>query len=464
MSDELTWRIEKSRYYWHPLYQYVEDILNVYTIGLICADLFHDYETDKDKISDDFNEILSFCWDLYNGVYFDTSAVVYQNHKPLRELLKVFEPLDVTCYNGYWLFKYKKFILLDDMGYGIDFFNLYNGLYRECRSVVFNVHGEDGLELVLTPQPKFFNVNENEEWSDKEIRKRIDNAKAVEITNKLDGSNQNYRWYHGCAFGSGSSALDRDESWRLDNGYKLITSEYKEMLKAYPEYTFMFEYISPENPIVVTYSKEQEGLYLFGMREVKTGKQLTYNEVLNIGHKFGVKCTDIYNNSYDDILNQVDDYKSSEKEGWVIGLVDNKGNIFKAKLKTTDYVLMHKAITHLISPNSIIQAIENDRWDDFKVKIPDAYKALASQIANTVFSYIKFVDKQVYQYYNQYEDCKTRKDFMIACEQYVPKEFKAYVRNVYLGYPNNYLKTNSGRYRKLYELTDILERYNIKKV
>lgn len=459
MADEFTWRVEKSKYYWHPLYQYVEDVLHVYSIGMVRADLFHDYDLDKNKLTDDFNEILAFCWDLYNGVYNNTRAVVYHNHKPLYDLLKVFEPLDVTCYNGFWLFKYKKFIFLDDMGYSSDFFNLYDNLYRECRSVVFNIHGENGLELVLTPQPKFFNVNENEEWSDKEIRKRIEKAKVVEITNKLDGSNQNFRWYQGKVFGSGSSALDRNESWRLDNGYKLITSEYEKMLKAYPEYTFMFEYISPKNPVVVFYLQEQEGLYLFGMREVKTGKQLTYNEVLKIGHNFGVKCTDIYDNSYDDILNQVDNYKSSEKEGWVIGLVDDKGNIFKAKLKITDYVLMHQAITKLISPNTIIRAIEEDRWDDFKAKIPSAYKGIAMQIAGTVYRYNSFMQNTVMNYYNEIKHITDRKEFMIACENNVPKVFRSYVRNVYLNIPNNFIKTNAGHYYKLHEMESIMTKY-----
>ena len=60
MADEFTWRVEKSKYYWHPLYQYVEDVLHVYSIGMVRADLFHDYDSDKDKLTDDYNEILAF--------------------------------------------------------------------------------------------------------------------------------------------------------------------------------------------------------------------------------------------------------------------------------------------------------------------------------------------------------------------------------------------------------------------
>ena len=203
----------------------------------------------------------------------------------------------------------------------------------------------------------------------------------------------------------------------------------------------------------------KEGLYLFGMREVKTGKQLTYNEVLKIGHNFGVKCTDIYDNSYDDILNQVDNYKSSEKEGWVIGLVDDKDNVFKAKLKTTDYILMHKAITKIISPNAIIQAIEGDRWDDFKTKIPNSYQGIANHIAKTVYRYNSFMQNSVRDYYNELKHLKDRKEFMVACENSVPKVFRSYVKNVYLNIPNNFIKTNTGHYRKLHEMESIMTKY-----
>ena len=63
-------------------------------------------------------------------------------------------------------------------------------------------------------------------WDMSSIRNRISNSKKVEITNKLDGSNQNYRWYRGEVVGSGSQALDIKESWRLKRGYQLLNKNY----------------------------------------------------------------------------------------------------------------------------------------------------------------------------------------------------------------------------------------------
>ena len=92
----------------------------------------------------------------------------------MKNLLDVFTPLDITCYKNLALFKYKSFIALDEMEmFGYDFWNKYDGLYRECRSVVIDTHN---LSIVLAPQKKFFNVNENPEMDVKVIRDKIKDA------------------------------------------------------------------------------------------------------------------------------------------------------------------------------------------------------------------------------------------------------------------------------------------------
>ena len=451
---------EHNMYHWHPLFEKVESIENAFAIAV-----YRVYksggidEYQKEMYLSNFTNFknqLEFLWNCYNGVY-DT---IYKNHEPLKNLLDVFTPLDITCYKNLALFKYKSFIALDEMEmFGYDFWNKYDGLYRECRSVVIDTHN---LSIVLAPQKKFFNVNENPEMDVKVIKDKIKDAKKVEITNKLDGSNQNYRWYNGEVVGSGSSALNPAESWRLTEGYKLLNINYVQMLKENPDYTFMFEYISPKNPIVVEYKKEQEGLYLFGARNVFTGKEMTYEEALSIGHKYGVKCTDIYDDSFEDILGKLDDYKSNEKEGWVIGIKNNNGDIFKAKLKVNDYVLMHKAITKMVSPNAIIKAIADGKYDDFYAKIPNAYRSIADDIAKTVHKYLYSMELNISAYYDEAKNnTDNKKDFMLYCNNNIPKKYKGYVICRYLNRKYDLIKIgpidkNPG-YRKLNEMIKLTE-------
>lgn len=409
-----------NMYSWHPLFKYVEDAKLSYLSGL------------------------------------GLEEVEVENFDVVVEGNEVFNGLIMTSYKDFVLFKYKNYVELADLGYGSDFFELYNGLYLECRSVVFNTYTG---EIVLAPQKKFKNFGEDEnEWSRERVFDKLNNAKKVEISNKLDGSNQNFRYYNGEYIGSGSQALDVNESWRLKNGYNLLTNEYKAMLKDYPDEAFLFEYISPDNPIVVYYTKEQEGLYLFGMRNVITGKERTYEEVLEIGKKYGVKTTEVYDDSFDDILNKLDDYKSSEKEGWVIAIWNND-DVFKVKLKVNDYVLMHKALTKLVSPNAIIQAISDGKIDDFYSAIPIGFRESANKTIKQVYDYINFMEAEIDIYYKSLMSAVSDKDgyeqkktFMILNDK-TPKKYRGYVTAKYLGRDYNVLTTGNGQgYKKLGEM------------
>ena len=86
------------------------------------------------------------------------------------------------------LIRYGKFSSAGDVQYEItanDLWNVDNGFFLECRSVVINLEKE---EIVIAPFRKFRNLNECPENDIKVVTEEIKNAKTVEITNKLDGS------------------------------------------------------------------------------------------------------------------------------------------------------------------------------------------------------------------------------------------------------------------------------------
>lgn len=452
-----------QEYLWHPLFGHVLDTMKSYY--MILREVFYNQEDKNTQEQcqklysvDNFNDILGFLRDCYEGKY----TTSYQNHAPLKQLLDIFYPLEINCHQGLALFKYKNLALLGELGYDTEFWSLHNGLYRECRSIVIDI---PNLCIVLAPQAKFFNVNENEEWSYNSIKNKIEQARLVEITNKLDGSNQNYRWYNGAIVGSGSSAINVEESWRLKRGYSLLTPAHENMMRDYSQYTFMYEFISPENQVVVNYTKEQEGLYLFGMRDVYTGDELTYSAVLKIAAKYGVPTTEMYQTSFDSIMNQLDDYSSDEKEGWVIRIVDVNNDFFKAKLKINDYVLMHKAVSKLISPNAIIRAIADGKWDDFYSKIPAAYKENAIKIKTKVIDYIAFSRNKLDNYYQKAvlelrDNIIDRKTYVQWYKINVPKKYHGYMVALYEGRSINFLTKNINGYKKLNEL--IIEEEEVK--
>ena len=131
------------------------------------------------------------------------------------ENLNLFRFLKLVQKDNLVLFRYADYTDIyseDDDITSDELWNVSNGFYRECRSVVIDVRKE---EIVLAPFRKFFNINERAETSYEAIQNRINNASVVEFTDKLDGSMQSATWYEDKIVMAGSQSLDPKNSWRL---------------------------------------------------------------------------------------------------------------------------------------------------------------------------------------------------------------------------------------------------------
>lgn len=392
------------------------------------------------RVKDSFNKVLQET--LYNTPEYSE----YEDNLNFDLMLKflgdeyfdeVFSFLDVTQYREFVLLKYKGYqYIFNDNVTNDNFWELYDGLFNYCRSVVIDLKEET---ICLLPQNKFSNLNERKGYMLEDIQEKISKAKKVEISNKLDGSNQNYRWYNGRIIGSGSQALDPQQSWRLADGYSMITKEYEKMMEIYSNCTFMFEYISQKDAHVVLYSKDQDGLYLFGIKNNDTGFEFSYELTVQIGKLFGVKTTEVFDDTLDGIMSKVDDYTSDEKEGWVINIIDKYGKNFKVKLKVNDYVYMHKILSKLTSPNLVVEAIADDKFDDFISKVPVAHREKVNKYSQIVYNYLKHMEGIVQGYYFMAPK-DDKKEFMIWIDKVVLKKYQGYVRSLYLKKQYNFLK------------------------
>lgn len=334
-----------------------------------------------------------------------------------------------------------------------DLFSCYNGFYRECRSIVIDLKRE---AIVTSPFKKFANLNEWEENSIDNIRREIENAKSVEITNKLDGSLQVARWYNGELFMTGSQSLDYKKSWRLESGRNMLLGNpsYLKIIRENPTITFMFEFISLADAHVVKYDKSQEGLYLIGMRDSTTGKQFSYAEIKEFAIRYNIPMTEIFDKTLDDVLEEIKYRKSDECEGFVINI---DGHM--VKVKTDDYVKLHKILSKLSSINLIIQNVADGKTDDLMSKIPKAYHSRVTKIIAVIEKYVAEMDKKVNYYYCNSptrldNSDRYRKEFMLYVDEKVPKKYQGYVRCKFLGKEYSYLKSfgKTPRYIKLNEM------------
>ena len=357
-----------------------------------------------------------------------------------KEYYKIFCHLKVKQHNNFILIRYG----MDEMHESM--WTNPESVYRECRSVVIDVVNE---QLVLAPFRKFFNLSEVEENKLENILNKIESAKSIEITDKLDGSMQNARYYDGNIFISGSMALDRNSSWRLEDGYSRLTKSHKKMISENPDFTFVFEYISIKDAHVVNYLPEQEGMYLIGMRNVFTGKQLSYKEVQSYATMYGVPMTKIENRCFEEIMQDVKRLKSSEKEGWVLNI---DGHMIK--LKCDDYVELHRVLNKFSSVNIIIKSIADSMYDDLISKVPDNYKEKLNRVAKVIYEYMQSMNEKIEDYYSKAPK-EDRKEYMIWVTENCPKEIQGYLRQKYLNGEYHVLKTcyvNSTKYRKINEM------------
>jgi RNA ligase len=306
--------------------------------------------------------------------------------------------LELNQHENMLLFRYGRYSNIYDGETevsGEDFWDRYDGIYRECRSVVIDVVKDC---IILCPMKKFWNLNELEETSLENIQDRISKAKTIEFSDKLDGSMQSARWYDGKIVMAGSQAVNPNKSWRLKDGYRMIHSlpGYKEILMKYSDYTFIFEYIALKDTHVVKYTREQEGLYLISIRDIETGYEWSYNTVISIANEYNIPTTKLFNKTLKQVLSELDDKSSDEAEGFVINI-----DGYRVKVKYSDYVSIHKALSKLSSVNLIIRSIADDKYDDLLSKLPIAYHDNVKKVAGIVVDYINKTEKTIREYYSR---------------------------------------------------------------
>jgi hypothetical protein len=223
------------------------------------------------------------------------------------------------------------------------------------------------------------------------------------------------------------------------------------MLVENPDLTFIFEYLSYEDSHVVIYSEDDYGLHLIGVRNTITGELYSYNVMLDYAKKYNVKTTTLFvDKTLDEIMDSLDDYKSNEKEGFVLN-IDN----FMVKIKYNDYVAMHKILSQISSINLIIKAIGDGIFDDFISKIPTSYRQRVLDVAKKIFKYISLINADIEKYYNQTIELEFVEK-MKYIQQNAPKSLQGMIINKVKGNEINVIKRKSGNYIKIKEIENFL--------
>lgn len=221
----------------------------------------------------------------------------------------------------------------------------------ECRGLKF-----DSLtgEILARPFHKFFNVNERN-WTKTE---KIDVKKPHVFQEKIDGS-----MIHPIFCPDGG--ID----WHTKAGHTYVSDIVLDFIEDKPEYrtfaekilkekkTPLFEFVSPKNRIVLDYGKEN--MILLAIRDNHTGEYMNYDELAVVSKAYNIPYVNVHPaKDLGTFIHKVKDMTNIE--GFVITFEDGE----RFKMKTDEYVRMHKAVDSIRLEKNLWKMFAEDTYDD----------------------------------------------------------------------------------------------------
>lgn len=243
-------------------------------------------------------------------------------------------------------------------------------LVQQCRGLILDE--ADGWRTVARPFDKFFNLGEH-------YAANLDWSQPVQVQEKLDGSLIIMYWYGG-GWQVATSGVP-DASGEIYPGRTFAQAFWDTYLQhGYPHltrdcayFTFMFEFTSPANRVVVR--QRQSRIRVIGARSIQDGSELNLIDLANVGTGWPVVQTFPFN-SIEEVLDTLPDMDPLRQEGYV--LVDHRSH--RLKVKCPAYLRLH----HLRgngtpSPKRILDVIRRGEAPEILANWPewtDAFRAV----------------------------------------------------------------------------------------
>lgn len=260
--------------------------------------------------------------------------------------------------------------------------DLGGAIRRECRGIMFGPQGN----IISRPLHKFFNLLEREETFVENLN--LNDLSHVE--DKMDGSmvrpviiNGDIRWCTKMGITDGFS--DRIEEFvNRDPNLVEIARNFLSI-----QCTPIFEWYGPQNRIVVGY--QEEGMNLLACRHMISG---VYVPGQLDGYSVGRQGSP---ESMDEFVNET--RKQKGIEGYIF--VFNDGH--RVKLKTEEYVRIHKTKDELRYDFYIAQHILNEELDDVKPFLDEYDRKRVDEYENKFWEAFAYHESRLYILY---EKCK----------------------------------------------------------
>lgn len=214
----------------------------------------------------------------------------------------------------------------------------YNQKWDEFTSQVRGIvtYDPDGL-IVARPMTKMQNKKDNVYWEPN---------KKLNVSEKIDGT-LIVIWEH-------QGQLRFSTKFGLSNEYidkARIVWEMEDRPKSLNGYTLMCE-LTHTSPEIMVKPKESDQLYLIGMRDTDSGKELLSEDLDIRADMYKLKRPDCTTCTWKELLKRAKE--EEDIEGWVAEEVSEEGqDVIKTKIKTSWYLRKQK-IANSLTPRLIM--------------------------------------------------------------------------------------------------------------
>jgi T4 RnlA family RNA ligase len=301
---------------------------------------------------------------------------------------------------------YESMVIVD--GYNISLFNYRLASYsdfiskpfaKEIRGLCFVFNNDGSIYDRFILLEKFFNLNQVPET----LYSVVKNYKIKFVNNKEDGSIASFiKLPNGKIIGRSKMGFDNDQADGINRVYK--TNKDVKSFVDYcisMDYTPVFEFVAPNNRIVLRYPSEE--LILLRLRDNLTGKHIDIRDHLD-------KVGSIRVAPFEDEIHDLDQLieltaTQVDKEGSIVTCEDEHGRDFFFKIKTPWYCQRHGLLTNdIYREHIIIEYILDDNIDDILGQIPEDEKEAHQRIQKIISIVKRALNKKVSEIQSAYND------------------------------------------------------------
>ena len=271
----------------------------------------------------------------------------------------------------------------------------YDGLWDDITIQTRGLVTDESGNVLARPFKKFWNLGE----------KRHTPTEQFEVFDKLDGSLIILFWYEDQWIVASRGSFESDQAIAAK---RIVDGLNTDILSK--EYTYLFEYISKWNKIVVDYG-DVEKLVLLSAIHTETDVEVDYWTLKNvIGDTIGVETVTRFDGITDYIT--LKDRIEKGKEGFVIRFENGQ----RVKIKSDEYLELHRIVTGL-STTAIWECLKSGRGLNEILKIaPDEYYKRIDEYANDLeYQFYKISDEvqMLYSHFIHHNPDASQKDFAL---------------------------------------------------